>query len=152
MRVMVHRRLMQRRPHLPRAPGSEHSKNPKENPSQLQPQLPRQLHKRPPHRLAEALAALFQPFPCLSHLRCRSRSLLSQPNPEASLSGRPKPQSQPKSKQQEAGAATVLCFALHPPKDSELSLHPPPTPSSSQLNALQFPAPVQSEPNPYPKV
>ena len=48
MRVMVRRSLTQRRPHLPRPRGSEHSKNPEENPGQLQPQRARQLHQAAP--------------------------------------------------------------------------------------------------------
>jgi hypothetical protein len=78
--AMIRSRLIQRRPHLPGSGSSEQRKNPEENPSQLQPQLPRQLHKRPPHRLTEAPAALFEPFPRLSNLCCRPRSLRSQPN------------------------------------------------------------------------
>jgi hypothetical protein len=81
MHIVVSSRLMQCCPHLPGSPTGEHSKDPEENPSQLQPQSTRRLSQRPPHRLAKSLATLFQPFPSLSHLSSLSRSLLPQPNP-----------------------------------------------------------------------
>jgi len=81
VRVIVRNRLMQRCAHLPRVSGSEHGKNPEENPSQLQPQRTRKPDQRSAHRLAKPLTAFLQPLPRLSHLRCRPRSLLPQPNP-----------------------------------------------------------------------
>jgi hypothetical protein len=78
-RIMVRRRLMQRRPHLPRAAGSEHREYPEENSSQLQPQRPRKPGQRSTHRLAKPLTAFLQPLSSLPHLRCRPRGLL--PNP-----------------------------------------------------------------------
>jgi len=79
MRVVVRSRLTQRRLHLPRSRGSEHSENPEKNPGQFQPQRARHLHQRPPDRLAKAPAALLQAPSRLSHLRRSSSGLLPQP-------------------------------------------------------------------------
>ena len=76
MRILIPRRFTESRPALPRGAPGKHGKYPKENPSQLQPQHARQLHNRPPRRLAKPSAALLQPSPSLSHLsRCPCRLL-----------------------------------------------------------------------------
>ncbi len=79
MRLMVRSSLKQRPPHLPCPCGGEHSKNPKENPRQLQPKRTRSLRERSPHRLAKAFAALLQALPRLSHPRRSPSGLLTQP-------------------------------------------------------------------------
>jgi hypothetical protein len=81
MRVVVRSRTIERPPHLPRVPAGKHGKYPKENPSQLQPKHPRQLHNRTPRRLAKPSAALLQPLPGLSHLSRCPRRLLPKSHP-----------------------------------------------------------------------
>jgi hypothetical protein len=81
MRIMIGRRLVHIAAHLPCCARRKYSKDPKEDPRQLQPQLAGQLHKRSPHRLAKALAALLQPPSCLNHLGRSPRGLLPQPTP-----------------------------------------------------------------------
>jgi len=78
MSIVIPRGLMQPPAHLPRATGSRHREDPKENSRQLQPKLIGSLHKRPPHCLAKPLPAALQPLPGQHHLRRRLRSLLSQ--------------------------------------------------------------------------
>jgi hypothetical protein len=73
------RRLMPIPASPPRAGSRKHCKDPEEHPGQLQPQLPRSLHHRPPHRLAKTLAPALQPLSRLHHLRRRPRRLLAQP-------------------------------------------------------------------------
>jgi hypothetical protein len=80
VRFMVSGSLMQSTTHLPRATGSRHSKDPKENPRQFQPQLPRQLHERSPDRLAKPLPAALQSLSGQHHLRRLLRSLLPHPS------------------------------------------------------------------------
>jgi hypothetical protein len=79
MRIMVRTRPVQRSSQLPGAPRSEHSKNPKENSRQLQPQRNRKPGQRSPYRLAKPLTPLLQPRACLPHLGRGLRRLL--PNP-----------------------------------------------------------------------
>jgi hypothetical protein len=81
VRIMVLRSLTQRRAHPPGARSGGNSKNPEENPSQLQPQRPRQPDQPSANRLVELLATLLQPPPCLSNLSSRPRNLLRHPNP-----------------------------------------------------------------------
>jgi len=84
MPVAASRGFVQRCPHLPCVHRSKHSKNPKENPGQLQPQCPRQPHERPPHRLAKPPATLLQPSPRLPYLSGSPRGLLYQPTARSS--------------------------------------------------------------------
>lgn len=79
MRIVVRGRLVQRRPQLPRAPRSEHGKNPEENSRQLQPQCNRKPRQRSAHRIAKPLTPFLQTCAGLSDLGRGLRCLL--PNP-----------------------------------------------------------------------
>ena len=80
MSLMVRCRLTQVISQFPRTARRKQGKYPKENPGELQPQNARKLHERPPRRLAETFATLRQTCLRLSHLSCRSCSLLPQSN------------------------------------------------------------------------
>ena len=78
MSIMIPRSLSQLSAHLPRITDRKRREYPKEDPCQLQPQLPRELHKRPPHRLAKPFPTALQPLSRQHHLLRRLRSLLPQ--------------------------------------------------------------------------
>ena len=134
MHIMVRRRLMQRRTHLPRRIPARTKQRSQRTPQSAPAKARRQPHQRPPP--TASLNRLPPPsVPARSARTCavvRAACLPPHPSPQASRS--------------DAHIARIrsrLSGLLSRPrtaKDSEPSLHPPPSPSSSPPTALPIPS------------